>query len=145
MVGVVNDEGERLRAILDAASTLVVVGASRNPAKDAQAVPARMQQAGWRIIPVNPHGGEILGERVYPSVSEVPDPLEVVVVFRPSADAAQVTREAIAAGARVVWLQEGVVSAEARALADAAGVGFVEDRCVAVVRAMYAMTRPSRA
>lgn len=104
-----------------------------------------MQQAGWRIIPVNPHGGEILGERVYPSVSEVPDPLEVVVVFRPSADAAQVTREAIAAGARVVWLQEGVVSAEARALADAAGVGFVEDRCVAVVRAMYAMTRPSRA
>ena len=140
-----SDEGERLRAILDGTDTIVVVGASRFDEKDAHQVPARLQRAGWRIIPVNPNGGEILGERVYGNLAEVSaagEPVDVVEVFRPSADAPDIARQAVAVGAKVIWLQEGIVSAEARRVAESAGVDYVEDRCMAVIRGMFALTKP---
>jgi len=135
-------EGEHLRDLLASTETLVVVGASRDPAKDAQAVPARLQRAGWRIIPVNPFATEILGERAYPTLADVAEPVEFVNVFRPSSETPAVARAAIAVGARVLWLQEGIVSPEAKALAEAAGLEYVEDRCVAVIRALYQLTKP---
>jgi predicted CoA-binding protein len=139
------DEADHLRAILDGTDVIVVVGASRFDEKDAHQVPARLQRAGWRIIPVNPHGGQILGEPVYATLADVVaagEPVDVVEVFRPSADAPDVARQAVAAGARVVWLQEGIVSAEARRIAEDAGVDYVEDRCMAVIRGMFALTKP---
>jgi predicted CoA-binding protein len=130
------DETERLLRTYD---TITVVGASRDPRKEAHAIPAQMQRHGWRIIPVNPYADELFGEKAYPTLADVPEPLGLVDVFRPSEDAAEIVRQAIAAGASAVWLQLGIVSAEARALAEAAGIAYVEDRCLAVERARYAL------
>jgi predicted CoA-binding protein len=135
------DKTERLLRTYD---TITVVGASRDPGKEAHAIPAQMQRRGWRIIPVNPYADELFGEKAYPTLADVPEPLGLVNVFRPSADAAEIVRQAIAAGATAVWLQLGIVSAEARALADAAGISYVENRCLAVERARYALSAKSR-
>jgi uncharacterized protein len=135
------DETERLLRTYD---TITVVGASRDPGKEAHAIPAQMQRHGWRIIPVNPYADELFGEKAYPTLADVPEPLGLVDVFRPSEDAAEIVRQAIAAGASAVWLQLGIVSAEARALADAAGIAYVENRCLAVERARYALSAKPR-
>lgn len=118
-------------------STLAVVGVSRDPNKAAHGVPAALQAAGFRIVPVNPVvEGELLGERVYPSLSAIPFPVEVVVVFRPSAEAPGIAREAVAIGAKALWLQLGIASTEAKQIAEDAGLLYVEDRCTAVERAL---------
>ncbi|HEY3088450.1 MAG TPA: CoA-binding protein [Jatrophihabitantaceae bacterium] len=135
------DETERLLRSYD---TITVVGASRDPGKEAHAIPAQMQRHGWRIIPVNPYADELFGEKAYPTLADVPEPFGLVDVFRPSEDAAEIVRQAIAAGASAVWLQLGIVSAEARALAEAAGIAYVENRCLAVERARYALSAKSR-
>ena len=95
-------------------------------------MPAHMQRHGWRIIPVNPHADEILGERVYRTLAEVPDEVGLVDVFRPAWQAADIARQAVAAGATAVWLQLGIASAAARAIAADAGLLYVEDRCLLV-------------
>lgn len=124
--------------ILREFSTLAVVGASRDPHKSAHAIPASLKQAGYRIVPVNPFAGdELFGEKVYPTLREIPFPVEVVVVFRPSNDAPEIAREAVAVAARALWLQQGIVSTEARRIAENAGLLYVEDRCTAVVRALH--------
>lgn len=122
--------------ILADAEVLAVVGASRDPYKPAHTVPAQMQRHGWRIIPVNPYADELFGEKVYRKVADIPHPVDVVVVFRPSRDATEVVREAVAAGAPAVWLQLDIVSAEGRRIAEEAGIKYVEDRCLAVERAV---------
>jgi predicted CoA-binding protein len=135
---------EEMRALLQATDTIVVVGCSADPAKEAHRVPRQMQAAGFRIIPVNPRGGEMLGEPVYPTLAEVPGPIQLVNVFRPSADAAAVAADAAAAGAKSIWLQLGIASTEARAIAERAGMGYIEDECIAVVRAETGVThRPA--
>lgn len=119
-------------------STLAVVGTSRDPNKSAHGVPASLQRAGFRIIPVNPFAeGTLLDERVYPTLASIPFPVEVVVVFRPSEDAPAVAREAAAIGAKALWLQQGIASSEARKIAEDAGMLYVEDRCAAVERALH--------
>jgi predicted CoA-binding protein len=127
--------------ILADAALIAVVGASRDPGKPVHTVPAQMQRHGWRIIPVNPYADEILGERVYRSLAEIPHPVDLVDVFRPSQDAAEVVRQAVAIGAPAVWLQLGIVSAEARRIAEEAGIDYVEDRCLVVERAAAGLTR----
>jgi uncharacterized protein len=128
--------------ILTTYGTITVVGASGNPAKAAHGVPALMQRHGWRIIPVNPRGGMILGEQAYPMLAEVPEPVGLVNVFRPSSQAADVARQAVAAGATALWLQLGIVSAEARAIAEAAGLLYVENRCVAIEQRRLGLDAP---
>src|SRR5687768_1150348 len=108
--------------ILREATTIAVVGASRHPGKTAHSVPLAIQQRGWRIIPVNPFADEIFGVRAYRTLAEIPEKVDFVNVFRPSADATQVVRDALAVGAPAVWLQLGIVSPEGRMLAEAAGV-----------------------
>jgi len=93
------------------------------------------------MIPVNPHADRLLGEQVYRRLADIPEPVEVVNVFRPSAEAAEVTRQAVEIGAKAVWLQLGIVSAEARRIATEAGLLYVEDRCLAVERARHAVRR----
>jgi predicted CoA-binding protein len=118
--------------ILNYARTVAVVGASRDPRKPSGSVPVRLQGHGFRIIPVNPTADELYGERAYPALAEVPGPVDIVEVFRPSEEAAEVARQAVALGARALWLQLGLRSEEARRIAEAAGLDYVEDRCMAV-------------
>jgi predicted CoA-binding protein len=121
--------------------TIAVVGLSRDPSKAAHAIPARMQRAGFRVIPVNPFVDSVLGEKSYPRLGDVPEPVEVVLVFRPSEAAGAVARDAVAIGAKALWLQQGIVSAEARSLAEAAGMLYVEDRCMGVERAVHGVVK----
>ena len=107
------DETSKLtQRILEEFSTIAVVGLSSNATKAAHSVPAAMQVYGWRIIPVNPHADELLGMPVYRRLADIPEPVEVVNVFRPSREAADVTRQAVEIGAKAVWLQLGIVSAD---------------------------------
>lgn len=110
---------------------LAVVGLSKDPAKAAHSVPRYLQHKGYKIYPVNPFGGEeLLGEKVYNSVSEVEGKVDLVVVFRPSAEVLPVVEDALKRDdVQGIWLQEGIVNPEARALAEARGLIFVEDRC----------------
>ncbi len=129
--------------ILTDADVIAVVGASRNPDKPAHTVPLQLQRYGWRIIPVNPQSDELFGERVYRSLAEIPYPVDLVNVFRPAADAVEVVRDAVAIGARAVWLQLGIISHEARRIATEAGIDYVEDNCLAVERALGNLSRTS--
>jgi predicted CoA-binding protein len=121
--------------------TIAVVGLSRDPSKAAHAIPARMQRAGFRVVPVNPFVTSLLGEQAYAKLADIPFSVEVVLVFRPSAEAAGVAREAVAIGAKALWLQQGIVSAEARQIAESAGLLYVEDRCMGVERAVHGITK----
>ena len=123
------------REILEQSTTIAVVGASRDPGKSAHSVPQQMQLHGWRIIPVNPFADELFGERVYRTLADIPEPVDVVDVFRPSEQAADVARQAADIGAKAVWLQQGIESDEARRIAEQAGMDFVQDYCIAVARA----------
>ena len=134
---------ELTRQILSEFPTITVVGCSADPVKSAHSVPAAMKAYGWRVIPVNPHADELLGEKVYRTLADVPEPVEFVNVFRPSAQAADVVRQAVAVGAKAVWLQLGIVSPEAREIAESSGLLYVEDRCIAVERARHAIRCPS--
>ena len=121
--------------------TIAVVGLSADPTKAAHSVPAAMQAYGWDVIPVNPHAERVLGRKSYPRLADVPVAVEVVNVFRPSAEAPDIARQAVAIGAKAIWLQLGIVSAEARSIAEEAGLLYVEDRCIAVERARHAVRR----
>lgn len=129
--------------ILKTYDTITVVGASTSPAKPAGYVPAHMQRHGWRIIPVNPHHDVVLGERSYPTLGDVPEEIGLVDVFRPSPATPAVARQAVAAGARALWLQLGIVSEEARAIAEAAGLLYVEDRCLIVEQRRLGLDAPT--
>jgi predicted CoA-binding protein len=137
----VDETSALTRRILEQMTSFAVVGLSADPTKAAHSVPAAMQAYGWRIIPVNPHADQLLGEQVYRRLADIPEPVDVVNVFRPSAEAADVTRQAVEIGAKAVWLQLGIVSAEARQIATDAGLLYVEDRCTAVERARHAVRR----
>ena len=127
--------------ILASAKTIAVVGLSRDPAKAAHGVPATLQAHGFRIIPVHPSATELLGEKVYRSLKDIPEPVDLVDVFRPSPEAPGIAADAVAIGAKALWLQQGIVSAGARRIAEDAGLEYVEDRCTAVVRAVAAISK----
>jgi predicted CoA-binding protein len=119
--------------ILRSARTIAVVGASDDEAKPSHRIPAMLRQRGYEVLPVNPNDPEVLGVPSVASVSELPEGVDVVNVFRPSGEAPEIVREAVARGARAVWLQKGISSDEARSVAEEAGVPYVEDMCVGVV------------
>jgi predicted CoA-binding protein len=127
--------------ILAEATVIAVVGASRDPMKPSHTVPLQMLRHGWRIIPVNPFVDEVFGIRTVPSLAEIGEPVDMVNVFRPARDAVEVVRQAVAIKAPAVWLQSGIVSAEARRIAEEAGIDYVEDRCLAVERAVGQLSK----
>lgn len=133
---------ETVERILRAYDTITVVGASDDPAKAAHRVPRHMQQHGWRVVPVNPRGGTIVGERAYPSLDDVPPPVGLVDVFRPSGATPDIARQAVAAGATALWLQLGIASAEARRIATDAGLLYVEDRCLIIEQRRLGLDAP---
>jgi predicted CoA-binding protein len=127
--------------ILADAHVIAVVGASRDPSKPAHTVPLQMLRYGWRIIPVNPFVDEVFGERAFKTLADIDEPVGLVDIFRPAADAVDIVRQAVAIKAPAVWLQRGIVSAEARRIATEAGIDYVEDRCLAVERAIAGLSR----
>jgi predicted CoA-binding protein len=123
-----------VREILTTTRTWAVVGCSPDPQRASHRVAAVLQRSGYRVIPITPRADELLGERCYPTLADVPatDRVDVVDVFRRSELAGAHVDEAIAIGARAVWLQLGVIDADAIARARAAGLLAVMDRCPAI-------------
>src|SRR6185436_4318813 len=119
-----------LREILLTSKTIASVGLSTNPAKESFGIVAYLKEQGYRIIPVNPTADEILGEKAYPDLASVPGKVDVVQLFRKSEDVPPFVDEAIAIGAKVIWMQEGIWNEEAARKAEAAGVTVVMDRCM---------------
>jgi predicted CoA-binding protein len=130
--------------LLRAYDTITVVGASNAPHKAAHTVPAHMQRQGWRIVPINPREDTILGEQVYRTLADVPEPLGLVDVFRPSEHAPDIARQAVGAGATALWLQLGIASDEARRIAEDAGLDYVEDRCLIIEQRRLRISAPTR-
>jgi uncharacterized protein len=132
-----------VRSLLTETRTWAVVGCSPDPARDSHRVAALLKREGFRVIPVNPNvDGELLGERCYPSLREIPDPVDVVDVFRRADQAGAHVDEAIAIGATGVWMQLGVIDEAAAARARAAGLRVVMDRCPAIELPRLARSSP---
>jgi predicted CoA-binding protein len=127
--------------ILAAATTIAVVGASRDPNKAGGSVPEGLQRRGYRIIPINPYAETLFGERVYRTLLDVPEKIDLVDVFRPASDAPEIARQAVAVGAQALWLQEDIRSDEARRIAEAAGMDYVEDECTAVIASLHRLRK----
>ena len=128
------DTAVTMAEILDKYRTVAVVGLSPKPHRDSYEVSRYMQAHGWRIIPINPNASEILGEAAYPSLTEAArhHTIELVNVFRNSADVPPVATEAIAIGAKALWLQLGISNEEAAQQARTAGLQIVQNRCLLV-------------
>jgi uncharacterized protein len=130
---------ELLLRIFAETRTIAVVGASGNESKPANRIPAYLQGQGYRILPVNPRGGELFGETVHRSLAEIDESVDVVDVFRPSAETPEIARQAVAIGARVLWLQFGIESDEAREIAEAAGLTVIMNRCMGATHGLLGL------
>ena len=121
-----------LRSILGDAETIAVVGLSSNPFKDSFEVAEYLQAKGYRIVPVNPNEHEVLGETAYPSLLDVPNDvrIDVVDVFRRAADTPPVAEQAVAVGAKVLWLQDGIMNDDARRIAEDGGLTVIMGVCI---------------
>lgn len=119
-----------IKEILDRYRTIAVVGLSSQTWRPSYSVSRYMQNAGYRIIPVNPNETEVLGEKAYGSLDEVPEPFEIVDIFRRPEHVPDVVEAAIRRNARVIWMQLGVINEGAAARARAAGLEVVMDRCI---------------
>jgi uncharacterized protein len=132
-------EREKLLRIYAQSRTIAIVGASADVSKAAHQIPRYLQSQGYRILPVNPHGGELFGELVFRSLAEIDVPVDVVEVFRPAQEAPEIARQAVAIGAKVLWLQLGIVSEEARQIAEAAGLTVVMNRCMGATHGLLSL------
>ena len=119
-----------IKEILERYRTIAVVGLSSQTWRPSYSVSRYMQNAGYRIIPVNPNETEVLGEKAYPSLDDVPEPFEIVDIFRRPEHVPDVVEAAIRRNARVIWMQLGVINDAAAARARAAGLEVVMDRCI---------------
>jgi predicted CoA-binding protein len=139
----------QLTAIYARTQTIAVVGASTDPTKAAHQIPRYLHDQGYRILPVSLRGGELFGEPVRASLADLPDPIDVVDVFRPPSEATSVARHAIASGARVLWFQPGTETDNAARIASDAGLTVVTGRCMGATHAQLGLDRrrpgPNRA
>ena len=126
------DDITTLRRILRECRTIAVVGLSDNWYRPSYFAAKYLKEHGYRVIPVNPRIGSVLGETCHPSLRDIPVPVDVVDCFRRSEEIPAIAEDAIAIGAKVLWMQLGVTSAEARAKAEAAGLEVIEDRCMKI-------------
>ena len=124
------NSAETIRRILDECRTIAVVGLSSDPSRASNSVSGYMRRQGYRVIPVNPNEMSVFGEKSYPDLFAVPEKIELVDVFRRSDEAGKAVDEAIAVGAKAVWLQEGVIDVHAAQRAVDAGLMVVMDRCL---------------
>ena len=131
-----NPEDRELRLLLGDARTVAVVGLSSKPDRPSYGVAEYLQSHGYRIVPVNPNETEVLGEPAYPSLVDVPQGvrIDVVDVFRRTEETPEVARQAVAIGAKVLWLQEGIVNDEAYRIADQGGLEVIMGVCIRTTR-----------
>lgn len=127
-----NPSREQIADILRNAGNIAVVGLSDRTDRTSYMVAQAMQNRGYRIIPVNPKATAILGEKCYPSLKDIPEPVGIVNVFRRSEYCPEVAQEAADIGAKVLWLQQGIISDESAAIADEHGMIAIMDRCIKV-------------
>lgn len=125
-----NPSEQEIKDILSKYKTVAVIGMSKNPEKDAYRIPEYMKNKGYRIIPVNPSASEILGEKSYKKLSEVPGEVDIVDVFRPSEDVPNYVEEVISKKPKVFWLQLGVENREAQEKVASAGIKVVFNKCI---------------
>lgn len=125
------DQRAVIRSVLAEARRIAVIGASDDPGRPSHGVVRRLLDVGYAIVPVNPNAARIHGLDVHPSLADVSGPIDVVDVFRAPEHAPDAARQAVAAGAKALWLQQGVRSDEARSIAEDAGLLYVEDACLA--------------
>lgn len=123
---------EVIQRVLRDSRIIAVVGLSPDPQRPSWYVADYLKQHGYRIIPVNPNASEVLGEKSYPTLGAVPEPIDLVDVFRPAAHCLAVAREAVAVKAKAIWLQQGIISLEAAELAHRGGLDVVMDRCTKI-------------
>lgn len=124
--------GDPILEILRDSKTIAVVGLSSNPRRPSHGVAAYLQSVGYRIIPVNPNETEVLGEKAYAQLEDIPEHVDIVDVFRRSEDVPPVAHAAIAVGAKVLWMQQGIANETAAEKARAAGITVIEDACLFV-------------
>ena len=125
---------EDMKAML-AMKRIAVVGLSNNPARPSYGVAQYMMAAGYEIIPVNPGHEEMFGLKCYPTLADIPDPVDVVDVFRRPEHTPEVAKAAVAIGAKGLWLQQGIGNAEARQIATEGGLLYTENRCIKIEHA----------
>jgi predicted CoA-binding protein len=121
---------KRISEILHTARTIAVIGLSGKRYRPSYGVAEYLKRAGYRIIPVNPEESEVLGEKSYPDLDSIPEPVDVVDIFRRSEFVPEIVEAAIRKGAKVVWMQEGVIHEEAARRAEEAGMTVIMDRCI---------------
>ena len=141
----VNPSDQALTALLTSSTTIAMVGASSNPEKASHGIMQKLQRAGYRVIPVNPRESEVLGERSYPSLIDVPERIDIVDVFRRAEDTPAIADEAVTIGAKALWLQTGIVSEEAAARAQAGGLMVVMDACIGATHALLRIPAKTKA
>ena len=127
-----NPDSDTLFGILDRAQTIAVVGASSNPERPSHGIFQRLLRQGYTVIPINPGEKEVLGQRAYATLAEVPVPIDIVDVFRRAVDTPPIAEAAVSVGAKVLWLQSGISSDEAAQIAQAGGLTVIMDACIAV-------------
>src|SRR3982751_2469719 len=131
-----NPPDTELKRLLTEATTIAMVGASSNPDKPSHGIMQKSESVGYRVIPVNPRETEVLGERSYPSLIDVPERIDIVDVFRRSEDTPAIADEAVTIGAKVLWLQTGIVNEDAAARAAAGGLTVVMDKCIGATHSL---------
>lgn len=131
-----NPSDQDLRQLLADATTIAVVGASSNPEKSSYGIMRKLQSVGYRVIPVNPRETEVLGERTYASLREIPGHVDIVDVFRRAEDTPPIADDAVAIGAKALWLQSGISSDEAAARAEKGGLTVVMDACIGTLHSL---------
>jgi predicted CoA-binding protein len=131
-----NPPDEELKQLLTDATVIAMVGASSNPEKASHGIMQKLQRAGYRVIPVNPRETEILGERSYASLGDVPERVDIVDVFRRAEDTPAIADEAVIIGAKALWLQTGIVNEDAAARAKKGGLVVVMDACIGATHSL---------
>lgn len=136
-----NPPDDVVRYLLTRAETIAVVGASSKPERSSHGIMRRLLSLGYRVVPVTPNENEVLGQRAYASVRDVPFPIDIVDVFRRADAVLPIADDAIAAGAKVLWLQQGVINEEAAERARNAGLTVLMDSCIAVMHSTLAVPK----
>jgi predicted CoA-binding protein len=130
-----------LKQLLTEATVIAMVGASSNPDKASHGIMQKLQSVGYRVIPVNPRETEVLGERSYPSLIDVPERIDIVDVFRRAEDTPGIADDAVTIGAKALWLQTGIVNEDAAARAQAGGLTVVMDACIGATHSLLRVPR----
>ena len=127
---------DAIRQVLTNARTIAVVGASSNPDRPSNGIMRKLLSVGYRVIPVNPQETEVLGQKAYASLADIPEPVDIVDVFRRAEDTPPIARQAVSIRARALWLQSGIVNEEAAATAAAGGLTVVMDACIGTMHSL---------